>query len=236
MEEKVLNIINGKNKALTYEEIASELNEDELKELTKVLIDLEKNLKIRVTNKGKYEKFNDRLKKIGTFAGNKKGFGFVIVEGEKQDYYVSKENVNGAVDGDEVIIKITNESKREAVVCSINKRNMSSFIVGEFYVSDDKNFIRLDDDKLKIVVEIPSDKINGAVSGHKVIVKIDNKIEKSNYYLGEVIRILGHKDDPGVDILSIAAKHQISDVFPDDVIDELMEKAMESIEVVEIRR
>ena len=221
MEEKVLNIINGKNKALTYEEIASELNEDELKELTKVLIDLEKNLKIRVTNKGKYEKFNDRLKKIGTFAGNKKGFGFVIVEGEKQDYYVSKENVNGAVDGDEVIIKITNESKREAVVCSINKRNMSSFIVGEFYVSDDKNFIRLDDDKLKIVVEIPSDKINGAVSGHKVIVKIDNKIEKSNYYLGEVIRILGHKDDPGVDILSIAAKHQISDVFPDDVIDEL---------------
>ncbi len=221
MEEKVLNIINGKNKALTYEEIASELNEDELKELTKVLIDLEKNLKIRVTNKGKYEKFNDRLKKIGTFAGNKKGFGFVIVEGEKQDYYVSKENVNGAVDGDEVIIKITNESKREAVVCSINKRNMSSFIVGEFYVSDDKNFIRLDDDKLKIVVEIPSDKINGAVSGHKVIVKIDNKIEKSNYYLGEVIRILGHKDDPGVDILSIAAKHQISDVFPDDVVDEL---------------
>ena len=221
MEEKVLNIINGKNKALTYEEIASELNEDELKELTKVLIDLEKNLKIRVTNKGKYEKFNDRLKKIGIFAGNKKGFGFVIVEGEKQDYYVSKENVNGAVDGDEVIIKITNESKREAVVCSINKRNMSSFIVGEFYVSDDKNFIRLDDDKLKIVVEIPSDKINGAVSGHKVIVKIDNKIEKSNYYLGEVIRILGHKDDPGVDILSIAAKHQISDVFPDDVVDEL---------------
>ena len=221
MEEKVLDIINGKNKALTYEEIASELTEEELKELTKVLIDLEKNLKIRVTNKGKYEKFNDRLKKIGVFAGNKKGFGFVVVDGSKQDYYVSKENVNGAVDGDEVIIKITNESKREAVVCSINKRNMSSFIVGEFYVSDEKNFIRLDDDKLKIIVEIPSDKINGAVSGHKVIVKIDNKIEKSNYYLGEVIRILGHKDDPGVDILSIAAKHQISDVFPDDVVEEL---------------
>ena len=221
MEEKILDIINSKNKALTYEEIASELTEEELKELTKVLIDLEKNLKIRVTNKGKYEKFNDRLKKIGVFTGNKKGFGFVIVDGSKQDYYVSKENVNGAVDGDEVIIKITNESKREAVVSSINKRNMNSLLVGEFYVSDDKNFIRLDDDKLKIVIEIPSDKINGAVSGHKVIVKIDNKIEKSNYYLGEVVRILGHKDDPGVDILSIAAKHQINDIFSDEVIEEL---------------
>ncbi|MBR2708181.1 MAG: ribonuclease R [Bacilli bacterium] len=221
MEEKVLDIINSKNKALTYEEIASEFSEEELKDLTKVLVDLEKNLKIRVTNKGKYEKFNDRLKKIGIFAGNKKGFGFVIVDGAKQDYYISPENVNGAVDGDEVVIKITNESRREAVVSSINKRNMSSFIVGEFYVSDDKNFIKLDDDKLKIIVEIPSDKINGAVSGHKVIAKIDNKIEKSNYYLGEVIRILGHKDDPGVDILSIAAKHQINDVFPDEVIEEL---------------
>ena len=221
MEEKVLEIISSKNKALTYEEIALELTEEELKDLTKTLIYLEKNLKIRVTNKGKYEKFNDRLKKIGVFAGNKKGFGFVVVDGSKQDYYVSKENTNGAVDGDEVVIKITNESKREAVVSSINKRNMSSFLVGELYINDDKNFIKLDDDKLKIVVEIPSDKINGAVPGHKVIVKIDNKIEKSNYYYGEVIRILGHKDDPGVDILSIAAKHQINDVFPDEVLEEL---------------
>ena len=106
-------------------------------------------------------------------------------------------------------------------VCSINKRNMSNYVVGEFYISEDKNFIKLDDDKLKIIVEVPSDKINGAVSGHKVIVKINNKIEKSNYYLGEVVRVLGHKDDPGVNILSIAAKHQINDIFPDEVIEEL---------------
>ena len=221
MEDKILEIINSKNKALTYEEIASELDENEVSELTNVLIELEKNLKIRVTNKGKYEKFNDRLKKIGVFAGNKKGFGFVVVEGAKQDYYVSLENVNGAVDGDEVTIKIINESKREAIVCSINKRNMSNILVGEFYVNDSKNFIKLDDDKLKIIVEIPQDKINGAVPGHKVIVKLSDKIDKTNYYTGEVIRVLGHKDDPGVDILSIAARHLINDVFPDEVIMEL---------------
>ena len=137
MEEKVLDIICSKNKAISYEDIISELNEEEAKDLTNVLINLEKNLKIRVTNKGKYEKFNDRLKKVGIFAGNKKGFGFVMVDGSKQDYYISKENVNGAVDGDEVIIKIINESKREASVSSINKRNMSNFLVGEFYVSED---------------------------------------------------------------------------------------------------
>ena len=46
---------------------------------------------------------------------------------------------------------------------------MNSYVVGEFYVLEDKNFIKLDDDKLKIIVEVPSDKINGAVSGHKVL-------------------------------------------------------------------
>ena len=221
MEEKVLEIITSKNKALTYEEIAESLNKEELNSLTNTLNNLEKNLKIRVTNKGKYEKFNDRLKKIGTFAGNKKGFGFVIVDDSKQDFYVSKENTNGAIDGDEVIIKIIDEAKREAVVSSINKRNMSNILVGELYKNEEKNFLKLDDDKLKIVVEIPNDKINGAVPGHKVIVKIDSKIEKSNYYSGEVTRILGHKDDPGVDILSIAAKYQINDLFPDEVIEQL---------------
>ena len=221
MDEKVLSIILGHNKALTYEEIASFCSDKELPLLTNSLNNLQSNLKIRLTNKGKYEKFNDRLQKVGIFAGNKKGFGFVIVDGEKNDYYISAEGVNGAVDGDEVIIKITNESRHEAVVDSIRKRNMSSFLVGEFYSKDEKYFLDLDDDKLKIVVEIPADKINGAVSGHKVVVRVDNKIAKSNYYQGEVVRILGHKDDPGVDILSIAARYQINDVFPDEVLEEL---------------
>ena len=221
MEDKVLNFIVNHNKAVTYEEIASILDDEELLNLTKTLEKLEKELKIRLTNKGKYEKFNDKMKKIGIFAGNKNGFGFVMVDGEKNDYYVSSANVNGAVDGDEVVIKIVEGGKHEAIVSSVNKRNLKNILVGELYIKDEKNFIKLDDDKLNITVEIPNDKINGAVSGHKVIVKIENKIEKTNYYEGEVIRILGHKDDPGVDILSVAAKYQINDVFPDDVLEEL---------------
>ena len=221
MEEKVLNIILKHNKALTYEEIASSIDEAELPMLAEALNNLEKNLKIRVTNKGKFEKFNDKMKKVGVFVGNKKGFGFVMVEGEKNDYYISSSDVNGAIDGDEVIIKIIDEGRHEASICAINKRNLNNYLVGEIYIQDNITFIKLDDDKLKIIVEIPSSKLNGAIPGHKVVVKIDNKIEKSNYYQGEVIRILGHKDDPGVDILSIAAKYQINDIFPLEVKEEL---------------
>ena len=221
MEEKILDIINKHNKAMTYDEILEKLTDEEIPLLPSTLSKLIKDLKIRFTNKGKYAKFDDKSQKIGVFAANKRGFGFVIVDDEDKDYHVSYENVNGAIDGDEVVIKVIDESKHEAAVVRVNKRNLNNLLVGELYTKDDKNFLKLDDDKLNIIVEISSDDLEGAVPGHKIVVKIENKITKSNYYQGKVIRILGHKDDPGVDILSIAARYQINDVFPDEVIEEL---------------
>lgn len=221
MEEKIYDIITGQNKAITYEELLEKLEEDEQEELPKILIELQKNLKIRVTNKGKYEKWNDNSQKVGTLIANPKGFGFVMVEGEPEDYYISKNNMNNAINGDTVVISIINEEKREAVIRHINERNLNDLLVGEFYIKDNKNFIDLDDDKLNIVIEIDKENTKGAVPGHKVVVKINNNVEKSNYYKGEVVRILGHKDDPGVDILSIAAKYNISDIFPEEVVKEL---------------
>ena len=221
MEEKVLEIINGHNKALSYDEILERLTDEEVPYLPEVLSKLIKDLKIRYTNKGKYAKFDDKSQKIGVFAANRKGFGFVIIDGEDKDYHISSENVNGAIDGDEVVIKVLDESRHEAAVLRVNKRNLSDILVGEFYKRDGKNYLKLDDDKLNIIVEIPNEYAKGAVTGHKVVVKVENNVTKSNYYQGKIIRILGHKDDPGVDILSIAARYQISDIFPEGVLEEL---------------
>jgi len=113
MEEKVLEIISGQNKAITYEEIFNRLEEDEQPELTKALNKLEKNLKIRITNKGKYEPFNDKTIKLGTLVANSRGFGFVIVENDK-DYFIPPTKLNGAINGDVVVIKVVNEEKTEA--------------------------------------------------------------------------------------------------------------------------
>ncbi len=221
MEEKVLEIISNHNKALSYDEILEKLDDNEVPYLAEVLNKLVKDLKVRFTKKGKFVKFDDNSQKIGIFAGNRKGFGFVIIDGESKDYFISRNNVNGAVDGDEVVIKVLDEGKHEATVERVNKRNLNNLLVGEFYKKDDKNFLKLDNEKLNILVEIKEEDSMSAVSGHKVVVKIENKIEKSNYYQGKVIRILGHKDDPGVDILSIAARYNINDVFSDEVLAEL---------------
>ena len=221
MEEKIFNIISSHNKALTYEEILAQLSDEEIPYLPEILSKLIRDLKVRLTNKGKYTKFDDKSQKIGTFVANRRGFGFVIIDGEEKDYYVSNDNVNGAINGDEVVIKVLDEGHHEAAVLRVNQRNLNNLLVGEFYKKNGKNFIKLDDDKLNIIVEIPEEEADGVVPGHKVVVKVENKISKSNYYQGKIIRILGHKDDPGVDILSIAAKYQINDIFPDGVIEEL---------------
>ena len=221
MEEKIFNIISSHNKALTYEEILAQLSDEEIPYLPEILSKLIRDLKVRLTNKGKYTKFDDKSQKIGTFVANRRGFGFVIIDGEEKDYYISNDNVNGAINGDEVVIKVLDEGHHEAAVLRVNQRNLNNLLVGEFYKKNDKNFIKLDDDKLNIIVEIPEEEADGVVPGHKVVVKVENKISKSNYYQGKIIRILGHKDDPGVDILSIAAKYQINDIFPDGVIEEL---------------
>ena len=206
---------------MTYEDILDKLTDEEIPYLPEVLSKLIRDLKVRLTNKGKYTKFDDKSQKIGTFVANRRGFGFVIIDGEEKDYYISNDNVNGAINGDEVVIKVLDEGRHEAAILRVNQRNLNNMLVGEFYKKDDKNFLRLDDDKLNIIVEIPEEDAKGAVPGHKVVVKVENKIEKSNYYQGKIIRILGHKDDPGVDILSIAARYQINDVFPEGVISEL---------------
>ena len=143
MEDKILQIIENSNKALTYEDIMDKLSLEEQEELGKVLVELQKNLKIRVTNKGKYEKFHDKNQKLGILIANPKGFGFVNVEGEDNDYYIAKENINGAVNGDKVVINVINEEKHEAVIKCINERNLNDLLVGEFYIKDDKNFIDL---------------------------------------------------------------------------------------------
>ena len=152
MEEKVLEIIKNHNKALTYEEIMNELDDKNASSLSKALMSLQNNLKIRVTNKGKYEPFNEKTKKKGVFVANPKGFGFVVVEGSDKDYYVSAAHVKGAINGDEVVINVINEVNHEAAVERILQRNLNDLQVGEFYVRDNKNFVKLDDDKLNIIL------------------------------------------------------------------------------------
>ena len=221
MEEKIIELLTNSDKALSVTEINDSLgfsSVDELKELLKVLNKLEDELKIYRTKKNNYLLFTNSHLKIGTMIANKKGYGFVDIEGD-EDVFIPPTNMNGAIHGDKVIVEITSPKgiDLEGRILKIVDRKFKQ-MVGEIYYVKNKPFLKLDDDRVKLDIVI--DKTQGAMEGHKVLVKITSKL-KDNNYKGEVIKILGHKNDPGVDILSITNEMGIPDTFSENVMKEL---------------
>ena len=225
MKEKILSILKESDKALSINELDSALNLntiEETKAFSDALRELEDSYEIYRSNKNRYMLLENSNLRKGILRMNKKGFGFVEVSGEEEDIFIAPDNINKALNNDTVIVEILNKNsgeKREGRIVKTLERDLST-IVGEIYFKKDKGYIIPDDKKLDIQLEIDRDKSHGAVDGHKVVVKILRNITK-NRYKGEVVRIIGHKNDPGVDILSIVCKYEINDTFPEEVIEEL---------------
>ncbi len=220
MEEQIIELLNKRNKALSVHEICEELNYqgvDNLKKVMVILNYLEDNLKIRRTNKDNYETFKNKNVKIGTLLGTKKNYAFVDIEGN-DDVFIPPTCLNGAVDGDKVIVEITSKKgvDLEGRIVRIVQRNMRN-LVGTVILDGNVKKLKLDNEKLKLNILITDE---NAMPGHKVLVKPTTKL-KDNTYQCEVLRILGHINDPGVDILSIVCEHDFPDAFSEEAMKEV---------------
>jgi len=223
MKEKVLDLLKDIHEAKEAIEINDMLGlktSDEYRELLDALSELVDEYQVFFTKKGKYILLeNCPGLKIGRLTVNKKGFGFVILDKE-DDLYVDAKNMNGAIDEDIVLAEVFSKGvKKEAKVIKILKRNLND-LVGEVSFKDDKCYLILDDVKKDLVIELVGDKVKDCVDGHKVLVKIVKEVSKHKY-LASIVKIIGHKDDPGIDILSIAYKHGIYEDFGPEVEREL---------------
>ncbi len=221
MEERIIELLKNTDKALSVEEINDSLgfdSVDELKQLLKTLNEMEDSLKIYRTKKNNYLLFTNSHLKLGMMIANKKGYGFVDIDGD-DDVFIAPTNMNGAIHGDRVVVEIISPKgiDLEGRIVKIVDRKFKQ-MVGEVYLEKNESYVDLDDERVKITVKL--DKTMGAMPGHKVLVKITNKL-KDNNYKGEVIKILGHKNDPGVDILSITNEMGIPDTFSDKAMEEV---------------
>ena len=225
MKDDIINILKNSDKALTIHELQEklELKEvEEVKELGDVLRELEDEVIIYHTNKDRYMMLEDSQVRKGKMRANKKGFGFVEIDDMEEDIYVSQDNMNGALHDDEVLVEITSKmtlDRLEGRVLKVIKKRENRYI-GEINFKEDIGYITLDDNKIKLEIKIPKEDSMNAVDGHKVVVELGKKINNNSYY-GKVTDIIGHKNDPGVDILSIVYKYNINTEFPDDVKEEL---------------
>lgn len=217
MREDILKILKNSEVPMTEIEIQDKLEEINLDELCEELRVLEKCGDVYVTKKGKYTLYEKTHLKVGKLSVNKKGFGFVILQNEP-DMHIKKENMNGAIHNDLVVAEYISEE--EGKILRIIDRSFDT-IIGEFVLEKDGyGKILLDDERVKILILIDENHRNNAMPGHKVIVKPYAQITKNKYY-GEVIKILGHKDDVGVDILSKVYEHDIEPNFSEETMEEI---------------
>ncbi len=219
MKDKIIEILENYNGAITLIEINDLLkltSVEDYKKLQEEINSLISEGKVHRTKKDKYiltEKCSSIL--TGYIHINKKGNGFVTTKLD-EDVFVEKENLNSAIDGDFVEIDFVNN---KGIVINVLKRDIN-LLVGEIVKKHGKLIFVLDDKKKDIHLEITKESMSKCVEGHKVLVRIIKEL-KTNLYLGKIEKIIGHKNDPGVDILSIAYAHEITSDFSDASISQL---------------
>ncbi|OUQ45610.1 ribonuclease R [Drancourtella sp. An12] len=211
---------------MKMKEMASvlQVKKEERQELKEILDALESEGKIHKTQKGNYVKGQgNRL--TGIYQAHARGFGFVSIEGSDDDVFIPEEESGGALQGDEVEIQITRGAgpktgqRQEGKVIKILKRGMSR-IVGYYQKNKSFGFVLPDNQKFLQDVFVPEEKSKGAVTGHKVVVKLTSYGGDGKKPEGEVVEILGHVNDPGTDVLSIAMSYELPIEFPEKVMNQ----------------
>lgn len=191
---------------------------DELKEILKEMV---AEGRLQMTKRGKYIKGDGIPTGLtGTFISNARGFGFVEVEGCEQDFFIPESEVNGAFHKDKVqieLLKGQHGKRQEAKITAILSHELTR-IVGTYDNAGSFGFVIPDNEKLSSDIFVPKERSKGAVTGHKVVVELTDYGDARHKPEGKVIEILGHINDPGVDILSIIKGFDLPTEFPERVV------------------
>lgn len=228
IEEKkkvLMSLMNDKHYVpMKFKELAVILNvkKEDRKLLDFVLSELVNEGKITISKRGKYSLPKETYVK-GIFISNEKGFGFVEVEGEEEDYFIPEKNIGGAFHHDTVLVAVepfSTGKRKEGKVIKVLSHEISE-VVGYFQKNKSFGYVLPDNNRISSDIYIPGKYTMGAVQGHKVVVKITDYGSKDRKPEGKVIEILGHVNDPGVDILSIVKGYNIPCEYPKEVMEQI---------------
>lgn len=202
----------------SFLQVAKEDRED----LKAVLQELLAEGKLMLTTKGKYIK-SDGSMLMGTFVSNAKGFGFVEIEGREEDLFIPEDKTGGAFHKDTVqVVLLPGHSGRrqEAQVIRIIARGITQVVGTYEKASENFGFVIPDNGKMTQDIFVPGEHSKGAVSGHKVVAEITDYGTDRKNPEGKVVEILGHLNDPGVDIMSIVRGYELPVEFSEKVMNQ----------------
>ena len=212
IKQKVLNIVNSNDYIpLTFDELSSRLNieKKDKKIFHKIINELQKDKKILLDKNSNIIPITEQKAYPGTIQGSGSDFCYFIPDDESiDDIFIAKKDLNGAIHKDKVLVTITVEKKPnrspEGKVLQILSRETKK-LVGTFDEAKGYGFVILDDKKYGFDVFVQSGNKNGAKNNDKVVVKlIKTPSKKHKNPEGVIVEVLGGKDDPGIDIYSIA--------------------------------
>ncbi len=213
-------------KPMTYQELEKHFgisDAAEFKSFLRMLADMEQEGKIVMTRTDRYG-VPERMNLLrGRIQAHPKGFAFLIPdEKEHPDLYIHANDMKGTMNGDIVLARVTGTNpggKLEGEIVRIVKRAVTQ-VVGVFNHHESFGFVVPDDKRIQKDIFIRAENFKGAVTGQKVVANVIRYPEGRSAAEGEIIEILGHKDDPGVDILSIIRKHGLPESFPEETLAE----------------
>lgn len=227
IKERILEIISSVDRPIEKEEIADILGIKgrESRDVYKTLKSMVKENLISKDKKERYKKFESDKSFEGKVDMAEKGFAFIIVEG-RDDIFVSRDDLSGAMDKDTVIVTVKEKNKNEGqrdegYIERIIERGIKE-IVGTLSIrkDDEFGFVIPDDKSINQDIFIKGKNLNGGKNNQKVFVKITKYPEGDKKPEGEIVEVLGYPGDKGIDVLAIALNHGIRMDFPGGVINE----------------
>lgn len=197
-----------------------QVDPDDREEFVSILKELVEEGSIEVTKRGKYKPISKEILE-GTFTCTQNGFGFVTVEGMKEDFYIHEKNMNGAFHDDKVLMEVLNDlpktgRRKEGKIVKILERGITT-IVGTLQKNQNFGFVIPDNQRFDSDIFISKEECKNLTNGFKVLVEITDYGDERHSPEGKIIEVLGHKNDPRVDILSIVKAYGIPTEFDEDV-------------------
>lgn len=212
MKEVVLALLK-EGHALTLNEISAKCGINDIRKAQNILNSLVDELEIYVTRKNKYNIFSSSkmLKGKLLILDNE----CTVVLDDYEQVYIDKRNILGGKNGDTVAIEITgrHDQNRCGKVVKVKTRDKEK-IVGELVIKNNRAYIKPDKD-IGVRINYTGSCLN-LVDGMKVIVELSNRLDQYTYDC-EITEVIGHKDDPNVDMISILKSYNIELDFPQEV-------------------
>ena len=213
-----------RNQSFNYKQIAAKLGVNDSSsrnQIIKKLAQLKAKNEIEEVDRGKFKAIVNTEYHIGILDLSAKGNGYIICDDFEEDVFIASNNINKALNGDQVefyAYKRRHRGKSEGEITNIISRSKTEY-VGKIQIHDKKNFafVVCDSNKMYKDIFVPINKINKAQDGDKVLVSLEDWPEKADSPNGRVIQVLGKPGEHNTEIHSILAEYGLPLEFPEEV-------------------